>query len=80
MFSEIETTLSACEQFPAQSLSILKEAVNQAGSLSRLAESTGLRRQSLSLWLRSAVVPSPKSVRIVLDWLKTNSNHENCGG
>lgn len=71
--SEFEDLLSTFTQYPEQSHQLINTAIDRAGSISRLADRTGVRRQSIALWSRGAVVPSQQNMWTIFNWLKKES-------
>lgn len=48
---------------------IISSAIARAGSVAALARLAGLRRCSVSLWARGAVIPSDANLAKVLSWI-----------
>ena len=71
-FNDLEATLEAITRYPEQSMVALRSALDRAGSMSRLADETGIRRQTIAMWLRGAVIPVDRNVRTILAWLVKN--------
>ena len=69
-FNDLEELLETYEKYPDLSLQVISTAIDRAGSISKLSNEAGVRRQSLALWARGSVVPSQTNVRLILDWLK----------
>lgn len=70
-FQDLDLALEALAHYPEQSVGVLREAIAKAGSITRLAKATGIRRQTIAMWLRGAVVPMERTVRTTLEWLKS---------
>ena len=70
LVEKVEAVLRSSDTHAKLFQEVVGLAVKQAGSIKKVAKATGLRRQSIALWLRGGIVPAPESVRTVLRWLK----------
>lgn len=48
---------------------LVKEAIEHAGSIGKLSVKTGLRRQSIKLWAIGAVLPTDETLTTLITWL-----------
>lgn len=48
---------------------LVKDAIERAGSIGKLSVKTGLRRQSIKLWLIGAVIPTDETLTTLITWM-----------
>jgi DNA-binding phage protein len=57
-----------------EKVKIVRQAVAQAGSISRLARDTGVGRNSVTLWASGGVSPCDQNLKRILEWLACSAN------